>query len=111
MSENKKDGRSFTYLYIEKYKGSFIIADILSKYPVNCYSYKIIPEKIRERFKFISNTFKGVGIKKATLTHIINKPVDDFENFIKTKISVNRQGVVSVGGENRYKLDGNEIIL
>ena len=39
-TENKKDGRLFYYLGINKYKGANIISEILSKYPVNCYSYK-----------------------------------------------------------------------
>lgn len=39
-TENKKDGRQFYYLGINKYKGANIISEILSKYPINCYSYK-----------------------------------------------------------------------
>lgn len=39
-TENKKDGRLFYYLGINKYRGANIISEILSKYPVNCYSYK-----------------------------------------------------------------------
>ena len=39
-TENKKDGRQFHYLGINKYGGANIISEILSKYTVNCYSYK-----------------------------------------------------------------------
>lgn len=39
-TDNKKDGRTFYYLGINKYEGANIISEILYKYPVNCYSYK-----------------------------------------------------------------------
>lgn len=40
VSETKKDGRVFYYLNIGKYNGANIISDILSRYPLDCYSYK-----------------------------------------------------------------------
>lgn len=40
VSETKKDGRVFYYLNIGKYDGANIISDILSRYPLDCYSYK-----------------------------------------------------------------------
>lgn len=40
VSETKKDKRVFYYLCIGKYDGANIISDILSRYPLDCYSYK-----------------------------------------------------------------------
>lgn len=39
--ERKKDGREFWYLRVGKYEGAYEISQILNKYPVNCYSYKV----------------------------------------------------------------------
>lgn len=39
--ERKKDGREFWYLRIGKYDGANIVSNILNKYPVNCYNYKV----------------------------------------------------------------------
>lgn len=39
-TEVKKDGRKFYYLCIGKYNGANIISEILSRYPVESYSYK-----------------------------------------------------------------------
>lgn len=39
--ERKKDGREFWYLRIGKYDGANIISEILNKYPVSCYNYKV----------------------------------------------------------------------
>lgn len=39
--ERKKDGREFWYLRVGKYDGAYEISQILSKYPLNCFNYKI----------------------------------------------------------------------
>lgn len=39
--ERKKDGREFWYLRIGKYDGANTISEILNKFPVNCYRYKV----------------------------------------------------------------------
>lgn len=39
--ERKKDGREFWYLRISKYEGAYEISQILNKYYVGCYNYKI----------------------------------------------------------------------
>lgn len=39
--ERKKDGREFWYLRISKYEGAYEISQILNKYYVDCYNYKI----------------------------------------------------------------------
>lgn len=39
--ERKKDGREFWYLRIGKYDGAYEISELLKKYYVSCYDYKI----------------------------------------------------------------------
>lgn len=39
--ERKTDGREFWYLRIGKYEGAYEISEILNKYYVSCYNYKI----------------------------------------------------------------------
>lgn len=39
--DRKKDGREFWYLRIGKYDGAYEISEILNKYRVNCFDYKI----------------------------------------------------------------------
>lgn len=39
--ERKKDGREFWYLRVGKYDGAYEISQILNKYNVNCFNYKI----------------------------------------------------------------------
>ena len=38
--DRKKDGREFYYLYFGKHYGAYDIAQLLEKYPIDCYSYK-----------------------------------------------------------------------
>lgn len=45
LKERKKDGREFSYLHFPKHRGAYLIAQILEKYPVSCFSYKRWPEE------------------------------------------------------------------
>lgn len=40
LYDRKKDGREFPYLFFPKGDGAHVIANILRKYPVDCYMYK-----------------------------------------------------------------------
>ena len=47
--DKKKDGRIFPYLYFGKHFGAYEIMQILSKFPIECYKYKLwSPETIQE---------------------------------------------------------------
>lgn len=35
------DGREFWYLRISRYEGAYEITQLLNKYPVHCYNYKV----------------------------------------------------------------------
>jgi hypothetical protein len=50
LTEKKKDGRLFSYLYISKWNGAMVISRILRKYIVECYRYKLIPEEIENAY-------------------------------------------------------------
>ena len=39
--ERKRDGREFWYLRISRYEGAYEITQLLNKYPVHCYNYKV----------------------------------------------------------------------
>lgn len=39
--DKKKDGREFCYLYFGKHFGAFEIAQLLEKYPFDCFKYKL----------------------------------------------------------------------
>ena len=53
--ERKTDGREFWYLRIKKYEGAFIVSEILDKYYINCFSYKIINKQTRENWDKVRN--------------------------------------------------------
>lgn len=50
LTEKKKDGRLFSYLYISKWNGAMILSNILRKYVVDCYTYKLIPKEIEDAY-------------------------------------------------------------
>jgi hypothetical protein len=54
FKDRKKDGREFSYLYFGKHYGAFEIMEILQKYPLQCYSYKLwSSETIQEWSKLL----------------------------------------------------------
>lgn len=76
--ERKADGREFWYLRIRKYEGAFIISEILNKYYLNCYSYKIISSETIQKWSKLQEKLKSTGkdIKEfhpRTLTSMLNK--------------------------------------
>lgn len=65
-TENKKDGRHFYYLGINKYSGANIISEILSKYPVNCYSYKRWSSETIQKWSKMQEHLKSVDRQLTT---------------------------------------------
>ncbi len=66
-TDNKKDGRSFTYLRIDIHDGAFEINNILRKYPIKSFNYKIWPEEYHLFYK----NLKDKGMTKEDIkTHI-----------------------------------------
>ena len=72
--ERKKDGRIFYYLCIGKFSGAIKISNILSKYPVNCYSYKRLSSETIQRWSKLQEELKSEGIEIMDLnTNILGK--------------------------------------
>lgn len=76
--ERKKDGREFWYLRIRKFEGAFIISEILNKYYLNCYSYKIISSETIQKWSKLQEELKSMGkvisdFHPRTLTSMMNK--------------------------------------
>lgn len=59
--EKKKDGRVFYYLRIKKYKGANVVNDILSRYPVTCYSYKRWSSTTIQKWSKFQEELKSTG--------------------------------------------------
>lgn len=59
--DRKKDGRIFYYLRIKKYKGAKILSDILSGYPLNCYSYKRWSSETNQKWCKFQEELKRTG--------------------------------------------------
>lgn len=75
--ERKKDGREFWYLRVGRYEGAYKISQILNKYPVNCYNYKIWSSetiqnwsKLQEWLKSTGNVNCSTRLKSVTLKKI-----------------------------------------
>ena len=59
--ERKKDGREFWYLRISKYEGAFEISNILNKYPVKCYNYKVWSPETIQNWSKLQERLKSTG--------------------------------------------------
>lgn len=59
--EHKKDGREFWYCRIRKYEGAFTISEILRKYYVSCYDYKIISSETIQKWSKLQEELKSMG--------------------------------------------------
>lgn len=44
MTERKKDGRVFYYIFVPPCGGAYKLSELMSKYPIEEYSYKLYPE-------------------------------------------------------------------
>lgn len=61
--ERKKDGKEYWYLRIGRYDGAYEISKILSRYPVNCYSYKIWSSETIQNWSKLQEQLKSVDSK------------------------------------------------
>lgn len=76
--ENKKDGRQFWYLRIRKFEGAFTVTDILRKYYVPCFDYKLISSETSLKWRKLQEQLKSVNIdintmNKHSLSVMLNK--------------------------------------
>jgi hypothetical protein len=61
--ERKKDGREFWYLRVCKFDGAFIISDILRKYYVECFDYKLISSETSLKWRKLQEKLKSTDIE------------------------------------------------
>lgn len=110
ITETKKDGRVFSYLYVSKYKGAFEINKILNKYPLDCYSYKLIPKKFVTRYEKVKERFKGSKISILSFTKMLNKEVENFDMFLEN-FFINKEGFVTNNKHTKYIENEKTLIL
>lgn len=106
LTETKKDGRVFSYLYISKYKGAFIINDILNKFPLECYKYKRIPELIVNNYNYLKNKYKGTMINEPSLTLMIKR-----EDLKEKELFTTKDGLLVQNKQSRPKINNSTLIL
>lgn len=74
LTESKPDGRLFHYLYISKWNGAMIISNILRKYSVECYKYKLIPKEIEDAyFKLDLELFHGLKDERLRTSYFLKQ--------------------------------------
>lgn len=76
--ERKKNGKEYWYLRVRKYEGAFIISNILRKYYIHCFDYKIISSETILKWSKLQEQLKSTNIDINTLspkklTNMINK--------------------------------------
>jgi len=78
--ERKRDSREFWYLRISRYEGAYEITQLLNKYPVHCYNYKVWSSetiqnwsKLQEQLKSIDATNLSIRSIAAMLRRIEHK--------------------------------------
>lgn len=63
FKDKKKDGREFCYLYFGKHYGAFEIMKILSKYPIDCYKYKMWSSETIQKWSKLKVELKSKDIE------------------------------------------------
>ena len=106
LTETKKDGRVFSYLCVSKYKGAFIINDILNKYPLECYSYKRIPKYIEDNYKYLKSQYKGVMVNETALSLMIKR-----EDLKSKDLFITKNGLLVQNKQSRPKISSSTLVL
>ena len=56
LTETKKDGRVFSYLYVSKWNGAMLLSKMMRKIGLECYDYKVMPMELEEAYFNIKDT-------------------------------------------------------
>ena len=91
LTETKKDGRVFSYLYVSKWQGAMELSRMIRKLNLNCYNYKVMPLeledsyfKLKDNDEFITgSTQKRTNLIKTDLNISFN------DNYFKKISSIN----------------------
>lgn len=68
MTERKKDGRIFYYIFVPPCGGAYKLSEIMAKYPIEEYSYKLYPEDKLKALKAIHEYVSYIHLE-GTETH------------------------------------------
>lgn len=76
--ERKKNGKEYWYLRVGKWDGATTITQILQKFPINCYSYKLWDSETIQKWSKLQEQLKSTNkdintIHPKTLTTMLNK--------------------------------------
>jgi len=77
FQDKKLDGRIFYYLCFRKHRSGFKIAELLQKYPVNCYSYKRWSSEAIQKWSKLEAQLKSENktLKPCTFTKALKSIV------------------------------------
>lgn len=92
ITETKKDGRVFSYLYISKWNGCMELSRMMRKLNLKCYDYKIMPIELENSYfllkdnsEFISGTpYDKTNMVKELL--LIDRNSHIYENVTSIKM-------------------------
>lgn len=67
-TETKKDGRCFSYLYVQKWRGAMELSKMMRKVDLECYKYKLIPKILEDKYFEIKDTdfWKSLTVRRKT---------------------------------------------
>jgi hypothetical protein len=90
--ERKKNGKEYWYLRIPKYEGAYEVSQILSKYSLDCYSYKIWDSETIQKWSKLQAQLKSVpldikDIHPRTLSSLLDKELSN-EDIVRTLTKV-----------------------
>ena len=80
--DRKKDGRIFYYLSVGKYDGSFIVNEILSKYKIDCFKYKLWSSETIQIWSKFQEELKSEDIRTITtgrLSHMWRRAENSYK--------------------------------
>jgi hypothetical protein len=77
LTETKKDGRVFSYLYISKWRGGMELSKMIRNLNLSCYDYKAVPIEIEEAY-----------FRHKDLEEFKNKSTQGKTNFIKKYLNI-----------------------
>ena len=55
LTETKKDGRVFSYLYVSKWQGAMELSKIMRQINLKCYDYKLMPIELEDSYFLLKN--------------------------------------------------------
>lgn len=105
----KKDGKYFTYLCVQKYKGGLVIDSILRKHLVECYRYKLLPDYQIENLNTLKDKYRGFAIQSTTLSKLITLNKEVF--LAKLDKLILNSGFITMSKSRKPLIKNNDTII